>query len=202
MDILNRINNNLYSFDEKRDMEIVLEMAMLIDNECVINEAFDVSKFKSGVKGLMKSIGIGTHKTGDGLIQVALKSGKLMAEFIWNILKAAGGDKDAVTRVKEIANTEIKKEEFLDFLLKLDMATLHLVSGPLHLVDALTGWHIWAHIKGKTEDAMEKAKNAIKNLVDAAKEADESVRKKLKSLMHGIARLFGLDQEQQLIKQV
>ena len=202
MDIIDKINSKMYSYDEIRDMEIVLEMAMLIDDETVVNEAFDLSVFKTGAKALMKGLGMGAHKEADGLIQMALKSGKVMAEFIWHALKAAAGNEASKVRVKELANKEIKKEQVVDFLLKLDTATLHFVSGPLHMIDALTGWHIWAHIKSKSEDMLTKAKNAIKNLVDAAKGADEAVRKKLKGLMHGIARLFGLEDVQTIIKAV
>lgn len=202
MDILDKINSKLYSHDEIRDMEIILEMSMLIDENTIINEAFDLAMFKTSAKALMKAAGIHAGKSGDGLIQIALKSGKTMAEFIWHGLKAAGGNEESKVRVKEIANTEITKEQFLDFLYKLDMATMHLVTGPLHMIDALTGWHIAAHIKKSGDDMLAKAKTAIQNLVDAAKGTTDEVKKKLKSLMHGIARLFGLDAEQNLIKQV
>jgi len=200
MDILDKINGKLYSYDELRDMEIVLEMSMLIQEDDLMNEAFDLSLLKTGGKALMKGLGLHASKSGDGLIQMALKSGKLMAEFVWHILKAAAGNKDSKIRVKEIANTQISKEDFMNFLLKLDMATLHMVTGPLHMLDAITGWHIGVHIKSKVGDIMIKAKEAINNLVDAAKGTDTSIRKKLKSLMHGIARLFGLDDEQSTIK--
>jgi len=202
MDILNKINQRLYTHEEYRDMEIVLEISMILDDSANMNEAFDLNTLKKGAGALLKSIGGGAHKSGDGLIQVALKSGKLMAEFIWHTLRAAAGNEDSKVRMKELANTQITKEQVLDFLLKLDMATLHLVSGPLHLIDAVTGWHIWAHIKTKSEDMLTKAKNAITNLTDAAKEAGDEVKNKLKQLMHGIARLFGLDDLQSVIKSI
>lgn len=146
---------------------------------------------------------MGTHKSGDGLIQIALKSGKLMAEFVFHALRGAAGNQKSIDRVKEMAKKEITKEQFLDFLLKLDTATLHLVTGPLHIIDAWTGWHVWAHIKTKAVPSLEKAKKAIHDLADAARTAETDVKKKLKSLMHGIARLFGLDDDaRQKIKDV
>ncbi len=202
MDIIDKIDQNLYSYDEIRDMEIIMEMAMIIDDDTVINEAFDLKTFKSGMQSLMKGVGIGAHRSGEGLIQIALKSGKTMAEFVWHAFRAAAGKEESKTKLKELARKEITKEQFLDFLLKLDMATLHMVSGPLHLVDALTGWHIWAHIKSHSENVIDKAKAAIRNLVDAAKSADSPIKKKLKGLMHGIARLLNLEDEQKLIAQV
>ena len=47
----------------------------------------------------------------------------------------------------------LKKEDVLDFLLNLDMATLHIVSGPIHTIDAITGWHLWANVKDKAKGA-------------------------------------------------
>lgn len=202
MDIIDKINLYSHTSDDIRDMEIFIEMSMLVDDNMSLNEAFNLSVLKSTGKSLLKSIGIHQQKTGDGLIQVALKSGKLMAEFVYHSLKGAIGNKKSIDRVKELANTEITKEQFLDFLLKLDMATLHIISGPLHAIDAWTGWHIWANIKTKSEDVVKKAKNAIQNLIDASKNASDDVKNKLKSLMHGIARLFGIEDLLSDIKKV
>ena len=203
MDIIDKIDLYSHTTEEIRDMEILLEMAMIVDDEMTLNEAFNVADLKKMGSGLLKKLGMHGHKSGEGLISIALKSGKLMAEFIYHTLRGAAGNKDSIERVKEIANTEISQEQFVDFLMKLDMATMHLVTGPLHLLDAWTGWHITAHLKSKVEPMLVKAKKAIADLADAAKGAGDDVKKKLKSLMHGIARLFGLDAEaQQVIKAV
>ena len=202
MDLLDRINQRMYSYDEIRDMEIVLEMALLIDDNTKIDEAFDISVFKSSMSSVMKAAGLHSEKSGPGLISIALKSGKIMAEFIWHVLKAAAGNKESKIRVKELANTKITKEDFLNFIMKLDLATLHIITGPLHLVDAITGWHIGVQIKTKVDDVTTKATKAIENLIDAAKSTEAATRKKLKSLMHGISKLFGIESIQQDIKQL
>ncbi len=202
MDIIDKIDQSMYNYDELRDMEIVLEMALLIDEDTIINEEFSLSGFKSGMSSLMKKTGFGAHKHSEGLIGIALKSGKIMAEFIWHALKAVGGNEKSKERVKEIANTEITKDDFMNFLLKLDLATLHLITGPLHFIDAVTGWDITYKMKSKSGDVLKKAKEAIENLMTASKSVDVTVRKKLKSLMHGVARLFGFDDVQEIISQV
>ena len=88
----------------------------------------------------------------------------------------------------------------LDFLLKLDMATLHVLTGPLHTIDAITGWHLWANVKDKADQGLKKAKEAIDNLIAVAKTAEQSVKDKLKRYMHGIAKLIGLDAEHKAIQ--
>jgi len=201
-DIIQRIEMFMHTSEEIRDMEIIIEMAMIVDDDMTLTEAFNIADLKAKGTSMLKKIGMGTHNTGDGLIQIALKSGKIMAEFIFHAIRAAGGNEKSVERVKELANTEVSKEQLMDLLLKLDMATLHLISGPLHAIDAWTGWHVWAHIKTATETGLSKAKKAIADLADAAKSASDEVKKKLKSLMHGIARLFGIDDLQNTIKAV
>ena len=195
MDILDKINLYSHTPQQMRDMEILIEMAMIVQDDMTLDEAFNIDDLKKGGKALMSKLGMGSHKTGDGLIQVALKSGKLMAEFVWHALRGATGNQQSIERVKEIAATEITKEQFLDFVLKLDTATLHIVSGPLHAIDAWTGWHIWAHIKSKVDIGLDKAKQAIKDLAQAAHTAEDSVKVKIKNYMHGIAKLFGFHDE-------
>ena len=56
------------------------------------------------------------------------------------------------------------------------MATAHIVSGPIHLIDAWTGWHLWANVKNKAQsakkvvvDAIKKLKEFISNVYDKTK---------------------------------
>jgi hypothetical protein len=75
------------------------------------------------------------------------------------LLAAIKGDKD---KIKQIASG-IEKSDVVDFFLKLDQATLHLVTGPLHMIDAITGWHIGADI----HKHVEKAKSVIADVKDS-----------------------------------
>jgi hypothetical protein len=200
MDITQKLNQYAYSNDELQDMNALVEIAMFMEQDVNrLDEAFSVGELGKMAGGLLKKAGLHLHK-GDGLIQIAMKSGKVMGQFLWYALKAASGDKEAKVKVKELANTEITKEQMLDFLLKLDMATLHVLTGPLHTIDAITGWHLWANVKDKADQGLKKAKEAIGNLIQVAKTAEQSVKDKLKGYMHGIAKLIGLDTEHKAIQ--
>jgi len=163
-------------------------MTILAIRECdsqELYEAFDqdVDLLNEGVTdsigGIAKNVGsllskglgkVGGHAhKGTGLIGYLMKAGKGVGKLMLAVLK---GDWDTA---KQIANTEVDKGELLDFLLKLDTATMHLVTGPIHTLDAITGWHIGAQI----EHAM-KGKDA---LVAKIKGAIETIRHSIGSLV-------------------
>jgi len=116
-------------------------------------------------KAVLAKLGLHASKS-TGLIEYLFKSGKGLGLLI----KAAVlGDK---AKIKEVAKS-IKKEEVIDFLLKLDQATLHAVTGPVHLIDAITGWHLGVAISHKVTGAVDvikfsitKIKSVINNIED------------------------------------
>ena len=200
MDITQKLTQYAYTKDEIRDMNSLLEIAMFMEQDVErLDEAFSLAAITKSANGLLKKAGLHLH-TGDGIIQMAMKSGKNVAKLFWYAMKGASGDKEAKAKAIELANTEVSKEQVMDFLLKLDMATNHVISGPIHLIDAWTGWHLWAGIKDMATDGLKKAKEAIENLIAVAKDAEASVKLKLKGYMHGIAKLIGLDAEHKAIQ--
>ena len=118
---------------------------------------------KAAIKDFLKKLGLQAHK-GKGLVSYI----KGFTQGVGRIVVAAlKGDKK---KVKEIAQS-VRKEDVLDFLLKLDMATLHLVTGPIHFIDAVTGWELWANIKS----AAAKADSVWDDLVATVKELKKKV---------------------------
>jgi hypothetical protein len=106
-----------------------------------------------GLNDYLGKIGLKVHKA-KGLIDYAkdilVGTGKLFLLII-------KGDTDAA---KELLKT-VKKEDVLDFLYKLDLATLHLFTGPIHFIDAVTGWDLTV----KTKQAVKTSTDLIKDLV-------------------------------------
>lgn len=201
MDILDKIDMYRFTSQEKMDMITLLEMAVFMEEDFnKMNEAFD---FMGKIKDLADKIGVHVSSSGGGMIGILYKSGRIMAEFIWNAMKASTGDETSKVRVKELANTEIRKEDVLDFLLRLDGLTLHTLTGPIHFIDNLTGWHIWAAVRKHAENFSDIAVKAIKDLATVIKDTDAEVKTKAKGLLHGIVRVLGLeDAEQKLIQSI
>ena len=115
------------------------------------------------VHSWLDKVGLKIHK-GTGLLDYmkafAVGAGKI---FIAAIKK----DEE---EVKKIAAT-LQKAHVIDFLLKLDMATMHIVTGPIHFVDAVTGWDLMANIK----KASAGAKSRLKAFYAALKSVKDSV---------------------------
>jgi hypothetical protein len=179
--------------DELYHMNALLEISIFMETDLDrLDEEFSIAALGKSASSLMAKAGLHVQKH-DGLVQQAMKGGTILAKFVWYAIKAATGDKDAKVKVKEMANSEVKKEDVLSFLLNLDMATLHVFTGPIHFIDAVTGWHLWANVKEKAGKGFEKAKKALDNLIDVAKSTEQKIASKLTSHVHGIARLLGLE---------
>lgn len=158
-------------------VELALFMEMdpnTLNEETMLNEAFDVM-------GALEKAGFHVKK-GRGLIQMLSGAGKHMSKILWYAVKSAAGDEDAKPILKDLLKRRIKKEELLDFLLKLDQLTLHALTGPIHAIDALTGWHIGPNLHKVADlknDIAKKIKDAVSTIKNVAKEVGDKTRGKL-----------------------
>lgn len=158
------------------DMQDKIALLMyLSENQEMINESYDMDELSEAqvvelteaVNDWLGKVGMKLHK-GTGLIDYLKDFTKGAGKLIMAAIKK---DED---EVKAIAS-EFTKEKVVDFLLKLDMATMHIVTGPIHFIDAVTGWDLMANIKHAAEgatdmlkafyDAIGKVKDSIKNVL-------------------------------------
>lgn len=80
-------------------------------------------------------------------------------------LIAAAWKKD-IAAIKAILTKEVSKQDVLDFVLKLDLLAFHVLTTPIHYIDAVTGWDLHANIVNK---AKEGNKAVVKTFKDAFK---------------------------------
>lgn len=172
----------------KKDIVNLVEIVEFFNDYNVINEGIS-----DKIKTTLKKLGIHADPSGAGVIQTIMKGGKLIGQLFWYAMKAMKGDREARERVREIANTEITKEQLMDFILRLDGLTLHILTGPLHMIDALTGWHISLQTKRKASNAVERAKRVINHLSDIEREIESHVKDKVKKWVEEIKIFFGLN---------
>lgn len=136
----------------------------------------------------------GIHiKKGRGLIQILSSAGLHISRIIWQSIKAAGGDEAATEKLKVLLSRKVKKEEIMDVILKLDMITLHALTGPIHAIEAITGWHIWAAIDAvqkKTNNIKLKVNSVLDTLKSIIKDADKEITNKLKDIAFEIRDTF------------
>ena len=127
-----------------------------------INESDNFELLEEGVNDILKKFGLELEKKSPGVIEYIAKFAKGAGQMVYYGIK---GDKN---KVKALAKS-ITKEEVIDFLLKLDLVTLHMVTGPIHFIDGLTGWSLEANvdkIKKKSISIIDSIKKAIKAVKD------------------------------------
>lgn len=173
--------------EEEQLKNDIVELVTFIEftkNYNVINEGIGDSLNK-----MLNKLGLHANATGAGIIPMLMKGGKKIAELFWYAMKAMTGDRHAKEKVIEIANTEITKEELMTFLLKLDSLTFSIVSKPLRIINALTGWNISPIQKGK--DAIERIKRVIDHLMKVERELESKVKNKVREWIDEIKLFFG-----------
>jgi hypothetical protein len=119
------------------------------------------NELNEGLNDWLSKVGLKLHK-GKGIINYVVQFGSLAGKMI---LAAFKGDKN---KVKELAS-QVTKEDLLDFLYKLDLATMHIVTGPIHFIDAVTGWDLQVALKNAhqgAKDVLSKIWQAILTIKD------------------------------------
>jgi uncharacterized protein YebE (UPF0316 family) len=131
------------------------------------NAIYMAEGIMKSVKKYMGKIGLDIEKDSKGVIDYILSFGKGVGRMFVALLS---GDIDTAKLLLQ----DIKKEDVIDFILKLDMVTVHLLSGPLHILHGLTGWEILPKIEKKIENA---TKGVMQMLFDAIKKARLAITK-------------------------
>ncbi len=160
---------------------LLLEAAMFVEKDTF----YERVEFT----GLFNKLNI-PKQHGKGILQVLAKSGRALTDVVWLAMKSSLGDKKAKEELKALLKTEIKREDVKDFLLRLDTVTLSIVSTPVRVIDALTGWDLWGKIvKGKTT-TIDTIKKAITELEGAADKLTGDLQKQLKKHIATIRELI------------
>jgi len=60
-----------------------------------------------------------------------------------------------------VLQTSNVKAELMELVVRADVLTLHLISGPIHMIDALTGYEIADKIREKAEGGGNTVQDAV-----------------------------------------
>ena len=142
-----------------------------------ISKNFELEK---GLLSYMKDVGIGG------------------AEILYHAFNAYyHKNEESKVRIKEIA-ASVKKEHLIDILMKLDVVTLHLITGPLHIIEAVTGWGILGAIKSKVEPVEKQARQAVSSLESLSKSLDDKLKAQVQNYANALRRAFGIGDFQKM----
>lgn len=192
------------SIDDMNDVYALLEFMIFIesyDND-MINEGI-VSDIKNTLKKSFSKSGLHAKQT-DGIIQQLLKSEKLVSSLLYHAFMSYyqyGHEQEQHEQEIKKLMKKIKKEDLIDFLLRVDTLTMHLITGPIHTIDALTGTHIWADIKGKVEPAKKRATAAIKSLEDLKNSVEGKLKDQVQKYSNALRRVFGVGGQKKFVSE-
>ena len=193
-------NNNQDNYSDAMALiECVVFIEACIDN--TLNEGVvDSSKaflskigdiFKDKVEPVAKKAGLHIE-TKKGLLQYLSSASTGVAKLLYYAVDYYfNKNEESKKKMIELAKS-VKKEDIIDFLLKLDMLTLHIISGPIHQLDALTGTHIWANIQKKTKNVTDAAKDAIEKIESLKDHLKGSLKPQLQKYSNALRRLFDI----------
>jgi len=160
-----------------------------------INEGFmdSVGSMVSRIKGFTQNTELGKNfEVEKGLLSYMKDAGIGGSQILYHAFNAYyHKDEASKEKIKELAQG-VKKEHIIDILMKLDVLTLHLITGPLHVIEAVTGWSIMGAIKSKVEPVEKQAKQAIHSLESLGKSLDDKLRAQVQNYANAIRRAFGI----------
>jgi len=177
-----KLNEVLYD-DKQRLLELALFMSL---NPRQLNEGVGDGVIRAAKKA---GLNIGS---GRGLLQILSKVGGHISKIIYYAIKAQAGDKSAKNDLKELLKKKASKEDLIDFFFKLDTLTLSALTGPIHVIDALTGWHIVANLKDKGKTSDSRIKDAISDLSRSIETLPDKLKRKVLNNIAKIKKLTSI----------
>ena len=153
--------------------------------ECDLETLSEAIDFKSAIKGANLNL-----KTNKGLIASIIRAGKDISLLFWHSLKVLGGNEESRKKGKR---KKVSKEDFMNFLINLDMITFHAVSGPIHIIDAITGWDLHHKIistHNKVKEIQKSVANHLDSIRSSANDLTKKMRKKAVSFINRLRNTF------------
>ncbi len=188
-----------YLDEDQKNINRMIEIVILMDSYDV-NEGI-VQDIKGKLKSLLMKTGVHV-KTGDGLIQQLSRATTNIGKFMYHAFMGYyNNDKSHKDKVKELKDS-VSRQDILDFLLRLDMVTLHAVTGPIHMIDALTGMHIWADVKKKAEPVKKVAHKAITSLEQLKDKLDGKLKQQVQKYSNALRRVFDVGGHKKIAEEI
>lgn len=163
--------------EQINEQEIQIQtLLFLVENVDTLNESTE-DQLLEGLNDKLGKLGLKLHKSKGVLDYIKSFTTGIGKLFLYMIK----GDQEKAKALLQ----SIKKEDILDFLFKLDLGTLHLFTGPLHMIDAWTGWDLSVKMKDHVEkgegiiaivkQALQKVRDGIYNLFQTDKQKTDKL---------------------------
>lgn len=179
-------------YSSKEIEQIVLEYAAILDCDAVM--LTESSKIESVKAGLSKAVGkLGLEMSGrKNLIHLIGSLSKNGAMAMIHAMRASAGVEGSKKSLEVLLQKSNLKSEFTDLILRLDILTLHFVTGPIHIVDAIMGWDLASNIREKTLTQNTKVTAALDDLSQRAAKMSTNAAARVTKGLKIVRKAFGL----------
>lgn len=186
------LKEHIYITEQKEVIASLLEFIVFMEDgeSLVLSEARGES-VKAGLGKVANKLGVSAHGR-KNLLKLIASVGKNTGLALVYAIRSHMGQEGAKENLENVLKTANIKSELTDLMLRLDTLTLHLLTGPLHIIDAITGWHLGADIKDKAKTPNTHIKGAIDILTKAAQAIKDKPRKTLNRSIEKIKKVFAV----------
>ena len=178
-----KLNEVLYD-DKDRLLELAIFMSL---NPHQLNEAD--GDWRTKFKQAAQKAGLKLGGSERGLLSTLSKVSKHISKIIYYAIKAKGGDRPARDELKKLLKRKATKEDLIDFFFKLDTLTLSILTGPINIIDALTGWNIVSSLKDKGKTPNKRIKDAITALTKSIEGLSPRIKKRVSNNLDKIKKM-------------
>lgn len=189
---MSKFDNYITEEQELNDnMVSIIEFVAFIEDYDYITEG-KISDLGAKVKNeILPKLGLTLHKK-DNIFTILGKSSKWVSQMIYHAFLAYYNNSDFhKEKVKEL-KSKVKKADIMDILVRLDHATLHIISEPIHIIDVLTGWELQGDLSKLGAQIDTKVKQAIQSLDSLATSVTTDAKKTISKYSNAIRRMFSV----------
>ena len=186
------LKEHIYKTEQKEAVASLLEFIVFMEEgeDLILSEARGES-VKAGLGKIAGKLGVSAHGR-KNLLKLIASVGKNTGLALVYAVRSHMKHPGAKEKLEGILKTANIKSELTDLILRLDALTLHLLTGPIHIIDAITGWHLGADIQDKTKTPNTHIKTALDTIVKAATAVKDKPRKTLNRSIEKIKKILAV----------
>lgn len=193
-DLNSEIKNILdpHEYDSREDAITILEFMMIVDSDDMLLSEERGESVKALFAKVSNKLGFASNNK-KNLIGLLRSIGKTGALSILYAIQAQAGNEGAKEKLTQVLKKSNAKSEIIDFVIRADVLTLHLISTPIHMIDAIAGFDIADKIREKAVGGGERLKDAVELIQTSAKNlGNPSTTRKVKKSLNTIKKVFSL----------
>lgn len=170
-------------------MTLLEYMIILESGENLLNEG-RMDSVKTTISNISKKLGVTGHGK-KSLLAVLSSVGKNARSALLLSIQAFAGDESAKEKLKALRGSKEVRAELGDLILRLDALTMHLLTGPIHMMDAITGFDLAEKVREAATGESHHVDNAIKTIEKAGSKLQRDKTSKVRKSLNLIKKVFG-----------